>query len=118
MILLMDHIRTKRNIPEDVMRCRVVVPSDGRVSVSLWDTTDAAALKQWLDENLGSDCITSVRRSRGVCLCVCAREHLDAHSLRFAAPRTRAASAVAAADVRWAAHPPTHPGAPLNTTGV
>ena len=46
MILLLDHVRTKRAaLPDDVARCRMVVPSDGLVSVSLWDTTDAAALK-------------------------------------------------------------------------
>jgi hypothetical protein len=38
-----------------------VIPSDGLTSVSLWDTTDPEALRQWLDENLGSDCITQVR---------------------------------------------------------
>lgn len=37
-----------------------VLPSDGLISVSLWDTTDADALKNWLDENLGSDCISQV----------------------------------------------------------
>lgn len=60
MILLLDHIRTKRAPPDDIARCRIAIPSDGLVSVSLWDTTDASALKAWLDENLGSDCINTV----------------------------------------------------------
>lgn len=59
MILLMDHIRTKRSLPDE-HRCRMVVPSDGLVSVSLWDTADPNALKEWLEENLGSDCISHV----------------------------------------------------------
>jgi hypothetical protein len=104
MILLLDHVRTKRSMPDE-MRCRMVrgraaaaptsaplmflhararagparslpharpqttplqvIPSDGLTSVSLWDTCAPEALKTWLDENLGSDCISQARaRSR------------------------------------------------------
>ncbi|GBF87757.1 hypothetical protein Rsub_00468 [Raphidocelis subcapitata] len=59
MILLMDHVRTKRALPDD-LRCRLVIPTDGLISVSLWDVADPDALKAWLDENLGSDCINQV----------------------------------------------------------
>ncbi|KIZ06155.1 hypothetical protein MNEG_1801 [Monoraphidium neglectum] len=32
MILLLDHVRTKRSMPEEI-RCRLVIPSDGLISV-------------------------------------------------------------------------------------
>ncbi|KAI8471681.1 MAG: hypothetical protein J3K34DRAFT_506016 [Monoraphidium minutum] len=92
MILLLDHVRTKRAMPDEI-RCRMVgargaaaaaaarapgitggrgggsgrrqraqpvIPSDGLTSVSLWDTSSPEVLRQWLDENLGGDCISQV----------------------------------------------------------
>lgn len=40
-----------------------VIPSDGKISVSLWDLVDAnaEALKAWLVENLGSECSHEVQ---------------------------------------------------------
>lgn len=55
-VLLLDHV--KRGTTPEGMRVRMIVPSDGLTSVSLWDlapTTDAAQLKEWLDNNLGGD---------------------------------------------------------------
>jgi hypothetical protein len=40
-----------------------VVPSDGLISVSLWDTQDPDALKEWLDENLGGDCVSEISQA-------------------------------------------------------
>jgi hypothetical protein len=62
MLVLADHVR--RGAVAEGCRCRVVIPSDGLVSVSLWDTADPEGLKQWLDEVL-SDCISQVRGRRG-----------------------------------------------------
>eukprot|EP00877_Chromochloris_zofingiensis_P013878 jgi/Chrzof1/8744/Cz03g22220.t1 len=58
MILLLDHVK-RRTIP-DSMKVRMVVPSDGNISISLWDVEDIAALKEWLDENLGTDCVSEI----------------------------------------------------------
>eukprot|EP00879_Flechtneria_rotunda_P001693 GHRR01001854.1.p1 GENE.GHRR01001854.1~~GHRR01001854.1.p1 ORF type:complete len:288 (+),score=133.51 GHRR01001854.1:102-965(+) len=57
MILLLDFAKRKAT-PQD-HKCRMVIPSDGVTSVSLWDTTDSAALQEWLADNLG-DCSTDL----------------------------------------------------------
>ncbi|WIA19840.1 hypothetical protein OEZ85_005745 [Tetradesmus obliquus] len=54
MILLLDFAKRKATPPG--CKCRMVIPSDGITSVSLWDTADPASLQEWLAENLGSDC--------------------------------------------------------------
>lgn len=58
-ILLMD-AQKRRAIPEAVGRVRMIIPSDGRESVSLWDAAAPGPLQQWLSANLGPDCIVQV----------------------------------------------------------
>jgi len=58
MILLLDHAKRK-TIPEGI-RVRMIIPSAGLTSFSLWDCEDPAVLKAWLDENLGVDCQTEL----------------------------------------------------------
>jgi len=58
-ILLMDAAKRKA-IPESVGRVRMVIPSDGRESVSLWDAPAPAPLQAWLSSNLGPDAIVQV----------------------------------------------------------
>jgi hypothetical protein len=38
----------------------MVLPSDGETSISLWDAQDPQALHEWLNENLGGDCTTTL----------------------------------------------------------
>ncbi|KAF6261745.1 hypothetical protein COO60DRAFT_734763 [Scenedesmus sp. NREL 46B-D3] len=58
LILLLDFAKRKATPPG--CKCRMVVPSDGITSVSMWDTVDPAGLQEWLTENLGSDCRTEL----------------------------------------------------------
>ncbi|CAG9466122.1 unnamed protein product [Pedinophyceae sp. YPF-701] len=58
MMLLTDLVKSRKVPPEH--RCRMVVPCSGPVSVSLWDTSDAAALLAWLDEGLSGYCESEV----------------------------------------------------------
>lgn len=58
-ILLMDAAK-RRAIPESVGRVRMIIPSDGRESVSLWDAPSPGPLQSWLSSNLGPDCIVQV----------------------------------------------------------
>jgi hypothetical protein len=58
-ILLMDAAK-RRAIPDGVGRVRMIIPSDGRESVSLWDAAAAAPLQAWLSSNLGPDAIVQV----------------------------------------------------------
>lgn len=46
-------------MPEN-LKVRMVLPSGGLISVSLWDVDDPESLKAWLDENLGQDCANEV----------------------------------------------------------
>lgn len=56
MILLLDF--AKRKATPHGCKCRMVLPSDGETSLSLWDTQDPQGLHEWLSDNLGSDCTT------------------------------------------------------------
>lgn len=58
MIVLLDHVK-RRSIPED-LRCRMVIPSSGQASFSLWDVPSEGALLDWLVENLGEDVTSEV----------------------------------------------------------
>lgn len=62
MILLLDF--AKRKAAPAGCRCRMVLPSDGETSVSLWDTQDSQALLEWLQDNLGGDCTTVLHEVR------------------------------------------------------
>lgn len=48
----------KRRATPPGCRCRMVLPSDGETSISLWDAQDPQALHEWLNDNLGGDCTT------------------------------------------------------------
>lgn len=58
MIILQDHIK-RRSIPEE-LRLRLVIPTSGLQSISLWDAPDVESLKEWLDANLSNDCQSEV----------------------------------------------------------
>jgi hypothetical protein len=48
----------KRRATPPGCKCRMVLPSNGENSISLWDTQDPQALHEWLNDNLGADCTT------------------------------------------------------------
>lgn len=48
----------KRKATPPGCKCRMVLPSDGETSLSLWDTQDPQGLHEWLSDNLGTDCTT------------------------------------------------------------
>lgn len=58
MVMLLDHIKRKA-IPAD-LHIRLVLPTSGLQSTSLWDAPCIEALQVWLDENLGVDCKSEV----------------------------------------------------------
>lgn len=53
-ILLQDFIANKR-LPEE-FKCRMLVPTSGSISTSLWDVSDPALLLAWLQDNINVDC--------------------------------------------------------------
>jgi hypothetical protein len=53
-ILLQDFITNKKVPPE--FKCRMLVPTSGKRSCSLWDVQDPDALLAWLKECVGVDC--------------------------------------------------------------
>jgi len=58
MISLLDLVRHKSPPPN--LKCRMLVPSSGSRSCSLWDVDSAAALQAWLDEAADADCAHEV----------------------------------------------------------
>lgn len=58
MIMLRDHVRKSDVSPG--LHCRLVLPSSGNRSVSLWDVPDRDTLQTWLDEFLDVDCSNEV----------------------------------------------------------
>lgn len=58
MILLLDF--AKRKATPQGCKCRMVLPSDGETSISMWDTQDPQSLHEWLNDNLGADCTTTL----------------------------------------------------------
>ncbi|KAL3150214.1 hypothetical protein ABBQ32_000073 [Trebouxia sp. C0010 RCD-2024] len=58
MIMLRDHV--KKNDVSPGLHCRLVLPSSGNRSVSLWDVPDKETLQTWLDEFLDVDCSNEV----------------------------------------------------------
>ena len=89
LISLLDAVRSKAT-PAD-LRCRQVTPTSGKVSTSLWDAPDAAALQAWLSSNIDADCTHEV--------CVVQEDF----ALGLAAEVGRARAADAAAGVAGAA---------------
>jgi hypothetical protein len=53
-ILLQDFI-TNKKLPDE-LKCRMLVPTSGSVSTSLWDVSDSDLLLQWLNDNINVDC--------------------------------------------------------------
>ena len=53
-ILLQDFI-TNKKLPED-LKCRMLIPTSGAKSSSLWDVTDPEVLLTWLKDNINVDC--------------------------------------------------------------
>ena len=54
MISLLDLVRHKSPPPN--LKCRMLLPSSGSRSASLWDVDSATSLQAWLDENADADC--------------------------------------------------------------
>ena len=54
MISLLDLVRHKS--PPANLKCRMLIPSSGSRSASLWDVDSATALQAWLDESADADC--------------------------------------------------------------
>jgi hypothetical protein len=53
-ILLQDFI-TNKKLPEE-FKCRMLIPTSGSTSASLWDASDPALLLAWLQDNINVDC--------------------------------------------------------------
>ena len=58
MISLLDLVRHKS--PPFNLKCRMLLPSSGSRSASLWDVDSAAALQAWLDDSADADCTHEV----------------------------------------------------------
>lgn len=58
MISLLDLVRHKAPPPN--LKCRMLMPSSGARSASLWDVDSATALQAWLDESADADCTHEV----------------------------------------------------------
>mmetsp|Transcript_40205 Transcript_40205/g.72197 ORF Transcript_40205/g.72197 Transcript_40205/m.72197 type:complete len:371 (-) Transcript_40205:1037-2149(-) len=58
MIMLLDHIKRKTIPPE--LRIRMIFPTNGILSCSYWDVPEPDALKVWLDEFIGDDCVNTI----------------------------------------------------------
>lgn len=66
MIILNDFIK-RRSLPLG-LKCRMVMPTSGEISVSLWEAADMQSLSLWLDENLVQDCASQVFEVSRSCL--------------------------------------------------
>jgi len=53
-ILLHDFISNKK-LPEE-FKCRMLLPTSGSISTSVWDVSDPALLLAWLQDNINVDC--------------------------------------------------------------
>lgn len=59
MMMLLEHVKKGKDLSPD-MHCRMVVPTSGTRSISLWDVPDKDTLQTWLDEFLDVDCSNEV----------------------------------------------------------
>ena len=58
MISLLDLVRHKSPPPN--LKCRMLVPTSGNRSASLWDVDSATSLQAWLDDSADADCTHEV----------------------------------------------------------
>ncbi len=58
MIILADCVQ-RRSLPSH-LKCRMIVPTSGLQSTSLWDAPSQEDLQAWVDANLNQDCTSII----------------------------------------------------------